>query len=564
MQYYSYNYPYSTAYQPPYRYPYERYTQRTSACYNCYNNDSDNGIVITIVIIAVILIFAAVIIIALAYSYTTETQPILLQDHVTSSPKKTLSNFDLKSYPAVTMEYFMLNINYVPMVSNTNFVNEDLLVGEGETREFIGASKSFGKLNELTVSELPNDAQSSSTRVISKLNQKRYYEDLSNCEFSELEDAVIVSDCNDNVDKTFVHVDKQARANKPENNVVIENLYTRQHDCLICFKQIEMSDYIRSIPCYHAFHKQCIDNYLTNYNCCCPICKLDLTLTPKKDHNSKPKQNYNNQQNYNTNQKYNDYNDQFNSHFYFTPNDPNFGSSISRNHTRQSYNNSHMIPIDDDRYMNDYYRNMSSRNGFRGNEIKREYTRYRERSDGRTSRQQPMYLNKHRDVGRRSRYNRSRRSERYTNSSSDDNKRRYTRRYKSDSDSDTGFYGIKPKEDKKEQDVGNGQSVGNKDNDEVLQVSVLGNEGGNEQNKKIDKQKKKRRNRRKKQQGNVAEQKHVDKDVSKHEKDQNKTQAISILGNIEMDKKHKQFQKSLMANIGSLKNTKDTLEMDLL
>ncbi|PWA00949.1 hypothetical protein BB558_002971 [Smittium angustum] len=54
-------------------------------------------------------------------------------------------------------------------------------------------------------------------------------------------------------------------------------------ECLICFEEFKDEDLVRIIPCYHPFHKQCIDTWLLGESGSCPTCRLDLRLTPERE-----------------------------------------------------------------------------------------------------------------------------------------------------------------------------------------------------------------------------------------------------------------------------------------
>jgi len=46
--------------------------------------------------------------------------------------------------------------------------------------------------------------------------------------------------------------------------------------CVICLNDFQNGEHIRTLPCVHNFHKDCIDNWLTQKGCC-PICRRTLT-----------------------------------------------------------------------------------------------------------------------------------------------------------------------------------------------------------------------------------------------------------------------------------------------
>jgi E3 ubiquitin-protein ligase DOA10 len=52
-------------------------------------------------------------------------------------------------------------------------------------------------------------------------------------------------------------------------------------NCLVCLSEYEKGDEVRTMPCLHYFHKDCIDKWLGKSNNC-PICKFDI----KKNYNA--------------------------------------------------------------------------------------------------------------------------------------------------------------------------------------------------------------------------------------------------------------------------------------
>ncbi|CAE7392341.1 rnf12-b [Symbiodinium natans] len=46
--------------------------------------------------------------------------------------------------------------------------------------------------------------------------------------------------------------------------------------CMVCMEEFREGEALRSLPCLHRYHQQCIDQWLSR-NAECPICKQDIT-----------------------------------------------------------------------------------------------------------------------------------------------------------------------------------------------------------------------------------------------------------------------------------------------
>lgn len=45
--------------------------------------------------------------------------------------------------------------------------------------------------------------------------------------------------------------------------------------CMVCLEEKEVGQTLRTLPCLHDFHKECVDEWLLQ-NATCPVCKLDV------------------------------------------------------------------------------------------------------------------------------------------------------------------------------------------------------------------------------------------------------------------------------------------------
>ena len=47
--------------------------------------------------------------------------------------------------------------------------------------------------------------------------------------------------------------------------------------CVICMENYKENDEVETLPCFHIFHNNCIEEWFNNNNNTCPICKNDIT-----------------------------------------------------------------------------------------------------------------------------------------------------------------------------------------------------------------------------------------------------------------------------------------------
>lgn len=61
----------------------------------------------------------------------------------------------------------------------------------------------------------------------------------------------------------------------PEPQEGIDITEDERITCMVCISEKEVGETVRTLPCMHSFHKQCIDEWLRQ-NRTCPICKTDI------------------------------------------------------------------------------------------------------------------------------------------------------------------------------------------------------------------------------------------------------------------------------------------------
>ena len=52
-----------------------------------------------------------------------------------------------------------------------------------------------------------------------------------------------------------------------------ENKNEQFQKCVICMEKYKINDEVKTLPCFHIFHKECIDHWFKGGNDSCPICK---------------------------------------------------------------------------------------------------------------------------------------------------------------------------------------------------------------------------------------------------------------------------------------------------
>lgn len=73
-------------------------------------------------------------------------------------------------------------------------------------------------------------------------------------------------------------VERRVVINFPQRTIEVDE----EAECIICLEGFEAGNSLRTLPCGHEYHTQCIDKWLTSQHRTCPICKADVTLTEEE------------------------------------------------------------------------------------------------------------------------------------------------------------------------------------------------------------------------------------------------------------------------------------------
>lgn len=70
-----------------------------------------------------------------------------------------------------------------------------------------------------------------------------------------------------------------------KNNNIIVNLKPilneTETDCSICFEKIKLNEKVFDLTCKHAFHEECLSNWI-KYKQDCPVCRKTISCKTKK------------------------------------------------------------------------------------------------------------------------------------------------------------------------------------------------------------------------------------------------------------------------------------------
>ena len=183
------------------------------------------------------------------------------------------------------------NINQIRNSSNNQINNIN------ELENFHNLIESMhNRLNEITenqnINQVPttiiiNNQESIDQNIINEINTEVSVEQNNTVENDLLDNF---SDDSENeyqltetyINPTYSNIDDSSDSNDLGVNREILNLTSRvfinelrYNECVICKNNFECEDLIRTLPCKHQFHINCIDRWLQNNNKC-PICKKKI------------------------------------------------------------------------------------------------------------------------------------------------------------------------------------------------------------------------------------------------------------------------------------------------
>ncbi|PIA35195.1 hypothetical protein AQUCO_03600094v1 [Aquilegia coerulea] len=46
--------------------------------------------------------------------------------------------------------------------------------------------------------------------------------------------------------------------------------------CSVCLSRLREGDEIRTLPCFHVFHRMCVDHWLNLFRKTCPLCRFSI------------------------------------------------------------------------------------------------------------------------------------------------------------------------------------------------------------------------------------------------------------------------------------------------
>lgn len=105
-------------------------------------------------------------------------------------------------------------------------------------------------------------------------------EDLENASYETLlqldQNNVIIGLSKDQINQMPVsRFDSLSFKKRSERRYFHKFIVYVSRDCAICLTEYENGVCLRTLPCFHKFHRECIDEWFKNH-VQCPICKVDI------------------------------------------------------------------------------------------------------------------------------------------------------------------------------------------------------------------------------------------------------------------------------------------------
>ena len=77
----------------------------------------------------------------------------------------------------------------------------------------------------------------------------------------------------DTLPDTKIHINHHNQNNEEEKKGVSGN--EEYNKCSVCMTEYNEGETVKTLPCFHKYHKECIEGWFKVQNFC-PICKFEL------------------------------------------------------------------------------------------------------------------------------------------------------------------------------------------------------------------------------------------------------------------------------------------------